>query len=226
MFSLTPPYKINLELQSCGIWSIFPKSNNYHFFPSSILYCCKNPNRLVQDNLKRSIKSLFKLTDLNEDEFIISFNKTRFILTNYRLVIDEYNHFFSIPLENIVFWKGFIRQEDLISDITSEINDSFLYFLNKNNEFDFINKEVEIPFLSQELMDSLMKKSNLNNVEFIGLLNRDSLLDPDSRYEGFIKKLVETSENQYSQNIDSLKSHINNSFQSRVLTGAVVTEII
>lgn len=226
MIALIPPYKIDLGLQDVGLWKIFPKSDNPKFFTSSILNCCENPNRLVQDHLKKSLKSIFKLTDLFNDELIVSFNKSRCILTNYRLVIDEYNHFYSIPLQNIVFWNGLIQQEEIISNNSLDLNYSFLYFLNKKNEIASIKKEVSIPFLSQELLDSLIKKITQTDFESIGLLDKDSLVNPNIKYDEFVYNMVEYSGDEYGKNIDHLKSYINSDFQKRGLIGAVVTDII
>ena len=226
MISLIPPYIIDLELQGIGIWKIFPKSDNPKLFISSILYCCENPNRLVQDHLKKSLKSTFKLTDLFKDEVIVSFNKSKCILTNYRLIVDEFNHFYSIPLQNIVFWNGLIQQEEVISTNSLDLNDSFLYYLDKKNEVDSIKKEILIPFLSQEILDSLIKKVTQTELKSIGLLDKYSLVNPNIKYDELINKMVEYSKDEYDQNIHHLKAHINSDYQTRGLITAVVTDII
>jgi len=225
VFSLTPPYKINLELQSIGIWKIFPKSDNPKFFISSIRYCCENPNRLVQDHLKKSLKSLFKLTDLMDEEVIVSFNKERSILTNYRLIIDEFDKFFSIPLRNIVFWKELIFDEEIITNHSSSLNESFIYYLDGNNELKSLEKKVLIPFLTPQILNQFREDMINMTFETVGLINTGYLSDPNPRYDLFIKELSEVSGDQYNENLSHLKAKINYDDGS-LIVGAIVTDII
>ena len=101
-----------------------------------------------------------------------------------------------------------------------------MYYLDKKNEVDSIKKEILIPFLSQEILDLLIKKVTHTELKSIGLLDKDSLVNPNIKYDELINKMVEYSKDEYDQNIHHLKAHINSDYQTRGLITAVVTDII
>lgn len=218
-------FKKQIEYCSKGVgpWDKFnwaEKKEDWCYF---LQYCISNPNPIFQDKLKKAFNTLFKLPDLLEDEIIISFNRNREVITNYRLILDYFDNYYSFPLVKILKWDGYYFNSNKPSNNKEE--KSFTYLDELENPKIF-NKSISIQNLKPDLIQETIKNNSTSHNLHIGEIKAELLLKPTDLLSDFLNFL----ENRKSNDVKEMK-RVNLALQTELynrsmIVGAIVNDIV
>ena len=186
-------------------------------------YCISNPNPIFQDKLKKAFNTLFKLPDLLEDEIIISFNRNREVITNYRLILDYFDKYYSFPLTKILQWDGYYFNSNKPSNNKEE--KKFTYLDESGNSQNF-NKSISIQNLTPDFIQEAIKNNSTNHNLHIGEIQAELLLKPTDLLSDFLNYL----ENRKSNDVKEVK-RVSLALQTELynrsmIVGAIVNDIV
>jgi hypothetical protein len=186
-------------------------------------YCISNPNPIFQDKLKKAFNTLFKLPDLVEDEIIISFNRNREVITNYRLILDYFENYYSFPLSKILQWDGYNFQP--INKTNNKEEKIFTYLDESGNSQNF-NKSISIQNLTPDFIQQTIKNnSNTHNLH-IGEIQPKILLRPTDLLSDFLK-FLEIEKSKDVHEVKRVSLALETELKNRtMIVGAFVTDIV
>jgi hypothetical protein len=186
-------------------------------------YCISNPNPIFQDKLKKAFNTLFKLPDLLEDEIIISFNSNREVITNYRLILDYFDNYYSFPLTKILHWDGYNFNSNNPSNNKEE--KLFTYLDESGNPQNF-NKSVTMQNLTSDFIQEAIKNNSTSHNLHIGEIQAELLLKPSYLLSDFLNYL----DNGKSKDVHEVKRvslALETELKNRtMIVGAFVNDIV
>ena len=209
--------------QGNGSWANFKWSEKKEDWCYFLQYCISNPNPIFQDKLKKAFNTLFKLPDLLEDEIIISFNRNREVITNYRLILDYFDKYYSFPLTKILKWDGYYFNSNKPSNNKEE--KKFTYLDESGNSQNF-NKSISIQNLTPDFIQEAIKNNSTNHNLHIGEIQAELLLKPTDLLSDFLNYL----ENRKSNDVKEVK-RVSLALQTElynrsIMVGAIVNDIV
>lgn len=218
-------FKKQIEYCSKGVgpWDKFNWAEKKEDWCYILQYCISNPNPIFQDKLKKAFNTLFKLPDLLKDEIIISFNRNREVITNYRLILDYFDKYYSFPLTKILQWDGYNFNSNNPSNNKEE--KLFTYLDESGNPQNF-NKSISIQNLTPDLIQESIKNNSTSHNLHIGEIKAELLLNPTDLLSDFLNYL----ENRKSNDVKEVK-RVSLALQTELknrnmIVGAIVTDIV
>ena len=218
-------FKKQIEYCSKGVgpWDKFnwaEKKEDWCYF---LQYCISNPNPIFQYKLKKAFNTLFKLPDLLEDEIIISFNRNREVITNYRLILDYFDNYYSFPLSKILQWDGYYFNSNKPSNNKEE--KSFTYLDELENPKIF-NKSISIQNLKPDLIQEAIKNNSTNHNLHIGEIQAELLLKPTDLLSDFLNYLEYRKSNDVKE-VKRVSLALQTELYNRsMILGAIVNDIV
>jgi len=186
-------------------------------------YCISNPNPIFQDKLKKAFNTLFKLPDLLEDEIIISFNSNREVITNYRLILDYFDNYYSFPLSKILQWDGYNLQP---INKTNNKEEKLFKYLDESGNYQNFNKSVTMQNLTSDFIQEAIKNNSTSHNLHIGEIQAELLLKPSDLLSDFLNYL----DNGKSKDVHEVKRvslALETELKNRtMIVGAFVNDIV
>tara|TARA_B110000483_G_scaffold16146_1_gene18035 strand:+ start:2520 stop:3194 length:675 start_codon:yes stop_codon:yes gene_type:complete len=186
-------------------------------------YCISNPNPIFQDKLKKAFNTLFKLPDLLEDEIIISFNSNREVITNYRLILDYFENYYSFPLSKILQWDGYNLQP---INKTNNKEEKLFKYLDESGNYQNFNKSVTMQNLTPDFIQQAIKNNSTSHNLHIGEIQAELLLKPSDLLSDFLNYL----DNGKSKDVHEVKRvslALETELKNRtMIVGAFVNDIV
>ena len=209
--------------QGNGSWANYKWSEKKEDWCYFLQSCISNPNPIFQDKLKKAFNTLFKLPDLVEDEIIISFNRNREVITNYRLILDYFDNYYSFPLTKILQWDGYNFNSKKTSNSKEE--KLFTYSDESGNPQNF-NKSISIQNLTPDFIQESIKNNSTSHNLHIGEIKAELLLNPTDLLSDFLNYL----ENRKSNDVKEVK-RVSLALQTELknrtmIVGAFVNDIV
>tara|TARA_B110001450_G_C17649144_1_gene492532 strand:+ start:1334 stop:2008 length:675 start_codon:yes stop_codon:yes gene_type:complete len=199
-------------------WS--EKEADWYYF---LQYCISNPNPIFQDKLKKAFNTLFKLPDLLEDEIIISFNSNREVITNYRLILDYFENYYSFPLSKILQWDGYNFQP---INKTNNKEEKLFKYLDESGNYQNFNKSVTMQNLTSDFIQEAIKNNSTSHNLHIGEIQAELLLKPSDLLSDFLNYL----DNGKSKDVHEVKRvslALETELKNRtMIVGAFVNDIV
>ena len=209
--------------QGNGSWANYKWSEKKEDWCYFLQSCISNPNPIFQDKLKKAFNTLFKLPDLVEDEIIISFNRNREVITNYRLILDYFDNYYSFPLTKILQWDGYNFNSNKLSNNKEEKTFTYLDELGNPQIF---NKSISIQNLNPDLIQEAIKKTSSNYTLFTGEIQHKQILKPSGLLSDFLKYL-DNGKSKDAQEVKRVSLALETELKNHtMIVGAIVNDIV
>ena len=209
--------------QGNGSWANYKWSEKKEDWCYFLQSCISNPNPIFQDKLKKAFNTLFKLTDLVEDEIIISFNRNREVITNYRLILDYFDNYYSFPLSKILQWDGYNLQP---INKTNNKEEKLFKYLDESGNYQNFNKSVTMQNLTSDFIQEAIKNNSTSHNLHIGEIQAELLLKPSDLLSDFLNYL----DNGKSKDVHEVKRvslALETELKNRtMIVGAFVNDIV
>ena len=209
--------------QGNGSWANYKWSEKKEDWCYFLQSCISNPNPIFQDKLKKAFNTLFKLPDLVEDEIIISFNRNREVITNYRLILDYFDNYYSFPLSKILQWDGYNLQP---INKTNNKEEKLFKYLDESGNYQNFNKSVTMQNLTSDFIQEAIKNNSTSHNLHIGEIQAELLLKPSDLLSDFLNYL----DNGKSKDVHEVKRvslALETELKNRtMIVGAFVNEIV
>ena len=209
--------------QGNGSWANYKWSEKKEDWCYFLQSCISNPNPIFQDKLKKAFNTLFKLPDLVEDEIIISFNRNREVITNYRLILDYFDNYYSFPLSKILQWDGYNLQP---INKTNNKEEKLFKYLDESGNYQNFNKSVTMQNLTSDFIQEAIKNNSTSHNLHIGEIQAELLLKPSDLLSDFLNYL----DNGKSKDVHEVKRvslALETELKNRtMIVGAFVNDIV